>query len=106
MRIGTDGLGNMDFDSIPPNAPDEHTELINYIDKWRVAGLVPFMQEQADGVCDEILTCADQMHPWENVSLPSVIPYYETLPKFYREHRAVVSLVNLLEKNFPTMPRG
>jgi hypothetical protein len=43
MRIGTDGEGNTDFDSFPPNAPFEHGEMVEYFDKWKIVGLVPYV---------------------------------------------------------------
>jgi hypothetical protein len=27
--------------------------------------------------------------PWKEVPLPSTAPYYEMLPKYYKEHRAI-----------------
>lgn len=89
----------------PNNMNVEHEKGMLDLDRWAVFRIMPQLLKYKGNVnqfLDELQSRESAAGP---IGLPSVIPYFETLPKWFQEQRCVQGFVTNLERYKPEMTR-
>jgi hypothetical protein len=97
-----------DIDDLPIAPKNMHTEYekgMMDLDRWAIFRMMPMLLKYKGNV-DQFLNDLQLSETTTGpIGLPSVIPYFETLPRWFQEHRCVQGFVTNLERYKPEMTR-
>ena len=106
VMVSHSPMGEIDELPIAPhNMNPEYEKGMMDLDRWAVFRMMPQLLKYKGNVnqfLDDLQSKESAAGP---IGLPSVIPYFETLPKWFQEQRCVQGFVTNLERYKPEMTR-
>ena len=94
-------------DDLPPIPPYLGQDFVGFnkgIESWSVFKAMPGLVKFLDSI-HKLDDMFETNEPWVPPKLPSIYNYYETLPKYYQNHRLIQNVTIILEKYHPKIPR-
>jgi hypothetical protein len=101
-QMGFNDNSDDEYPDFPENLHPKIEEAVKEVVKWEAFACPPTAQKYLK-LLGKVMKEPHQ--PWQAVQLPSVLNYYETLPKWYKDQRLVWAAVGLMDKYHPDIPR-